>query len=304
MADEGISDPGEVFGVVASEARFDILESLWTARHEDDGGSTDDGVGFAALRRRTDIDDSGQFNYHLDKLSPRFVRKHGGDYELTAAGESVVAAAVSGMYTDLDTELAAHRVTDCPNCGGPVEAAYREGRVSVECVDCDLLVAAATVPPVAVTDAEAAELPELYNRYVVSEIYRMNSGFCTDCGGRLDRRLERDAGRDPDDPFTDELAAHYECRACGNQSQGVVMMAALDDPALVSFLHEAGIDLREEPPWELDWLFESLGTVASEDPLRVEITVELDDRALTLTLDESLDAVDADRHDPSSDGEG
>lgn len=289
---ETVSDAGEAFSDVASEARFDILESLW----EETRGS-EDPVSFATLRKRTDIDDSGQFNYHLDKLRPRFVRKAEEGYTLTHAGARIVGAAVSGVYTETDTTVESRAVTDCPECGGSVEAGYEGGKARVECRDCELLVTQAPVPPVLVASADPEELPMLYSRQLVADIYRMNSGFCVLCGGRMDRSLDRE---DDDEPLADHLEVVYRCRECGSESHGVVLMAAIDDPALVSFLYESGIEIREEPAWDLDWFFEATGRVASEDPLRVEATVEVDDRALTLTLDESLDVVDAERHQPAS----
>jgi len=292
---EGVSDAGEAFGDVASEARFDILESLWEIER-----SGEDAAGFAALRKRTDIDDSGQFNYHLDKLRPRFVRKADEGYTLTHAGTRIVGAAVSGVYTDFDTEIEAREVTECPECGGSVEARYREGVVRVECADCALVVSNGPVPPVAVAESDPEELPELYSRYMLTDVRRLNSGFCVLCGGRIDRSLNRNEDPDPDAAYSNHLGVAYECRTCGMESHGALLMAAVGDPALVSFLHDAGIDLRERPGWELDWFFEATEEVVDEDPLRVEMTVELDERALTLTLDVSLDIVDARRHEPAT----
>ncbi len=287
-----VSDAGEAFSVVASEARFDILQSLWELSR---GGV--DGAGFADLRKQTNIDDSGQFNYHLDRLRPRFVRKTDEGYELTHAGTRVVGAAVSGVYTETDVTVDAREVSNCPECAGVVEARYEGGTACVECRDCGLTVTKVPVPPVLVASADPEELPMLYSRRVVTDIYGLNSGFCMLCGGRMDRSLDRENA-------TEHTPAHlgvgYQCRECGSQSSGILLMAAIGDPTLTSFLHDAGVDLREEPVWELDWFFEATGTVVSEVPLRAEATVELDDRALTLTFDESLDVVASERHQPTT----
>lgn len=71
----------------------------------------------------------------------------------------------------------------------------------------------------------------------------------------------------------------------------------LDHPAVVSLLHDAGIDLRETPLWELDALITTTERVASEDPLRVETVVETDAAALTLRVDASLSVVEYERRE-------
>lgn len=278
---------GAAFSVVASETRFEIIEALWAETR----GTESDAVGFADLRAAAGIRDSGQFNYHLDQLRPRFVRKCDEGYELTHAGTQIIGAAVSGVYTDLDATVEPQSVGACPACSATVEASYSAGEMRIECTACELTITDLSAPPILAASFDDEELPAVFSRHLLTEVQRMNRGFCPLCSGPVEVALDRktDGKRDT---LADHLDVVYTCRECGMTAHGVVALSVIGHPAVVSFCHEAGVDVRETPVWELDWLFDAPGTVTSEDPTRIETTIELDDRALTLTLDGSLDVLD------------
>ena len=281
----GDVSPEEAFSHVASETRFDILRALWDLRNDGDQP-----VGFSDLRRRSGVRDSGQFNYHLEQLRPRFVRGVDEGYELTYAGQRIIGATVSGVYTGGDVTVDPIDAATCPNCEGTVTLGYDDARALVECEDCDLMVTDAAVPPSLVAERDPDDLPLAVSNHLLTQVQRLNRGFCTLCDGRTERELERSSPGETD-AFADHLSVVYTCRECGGTSGGVVSMVVFDHPAVVSFLHDHGIDLRETPVWELDWWYEAPGRVASEDPIRVETTVAVDDETLTLTLDEDLEVV-------------
>jgi hypothetical protein len=74
-----------------------------------------------------------------------------------------------------------------------------------------------------------------------------------------------------------------------------VEAVVIDHPAVVSFPCEDDIDLRETMVRDLDWLFDTEVTVASEDPLRVESTIDRDGERLDLTLGDTLSVMDVAR---------
>jgi hypothetical protein len=80
----------EAFAAVGSDLRLSILRALW---------ETDLPLSFSALQDRVGITDSAQFNYHLQKLVPRFVVKTESGYYSTWAGEYVVRTIVAGTFT-------------------------------------------------------------------------------------------------------------------------------------------------------------------------------------------------------------
>jgi len=291
------ADPEAVFSAVANETRFDILRAVWdlTKTGAGDGSAT-----FAEVRAEAGVQDSGQFNYHLQELSPRFVRKTEEGYETTHAGSQLVGAVVSGVYTDDETAVAAQPVGDCPNCGGTVEAGYADGQMQVECVDCEVTITDVAAPPILAASHDPDELPEVYSKHILCEIERINRGFCPYCSGRIDPRVE-----EMDGPEAEELQGFldvvYECRECGGDIHTAVGAAVIDHPAVVSLFHDAGIDVRRTPVWELDPLFETPGQVVGEDPLRIEATLEVGGDELELSLDEDVNVVEYERQSSEAD---
>jgi uncharacterized protein YuzB (UPF0349 family) len=269
-------DSSEAFSLVASETRFAVLQALWDLT----AGTETSTVSFAQLRRESDVDDSGQFNYHLDQLTPQFVRK------------------VDGEYTDLETTMEPRPVGDCPECDGTVVLGYEDGHMVVDCRGCETRVADMQAPPVLVATADPEELPELLGKHLLTEIQRMNRGFCLHCGGPLEGHVERD----DDGRLRDSWNVSFTCQVCGHVSYSLVSGTVADHPAVVSLLHEAGIDIRETPLWDVDPILDATERIGDEEPLRVETTIGTDHAALTLTLDADLDVVSYDRRDGADTG--
>jgi len=289
--DRGEADPDEVFSAVANETRFDILQAVWDLTKT---GARDSTATFADIRAEAGVRDSGQFNYHLQELIPRFVRKTDDGYDVTHAGSRLVGAVVSGVYTDDETALAPEPVGECPNCGGTVEAGYDDGQMHIDCVDCGVTITDMGAPPILAASYDAAELPAVYSKHLVSEIERINRGFCPYCSGRIDVSVD-EMDESPIEGVDGYLDVLVTCRECGGEIHSAVGAAVIDHPAVVSLFHDAGIDVRRTPLWELDPLFDAPGEVVDEDPLRVEATVEVDGTALDLVLDEDLNVLQYER---------
>lgn len=273
----------DALSAIAEESRIQILQALWEAN-----GAP---VSFSDIRKETEITDSGKFNYHLGKLQPEFVRKRDQGYELTSAGRKVIGAAVSGTYTDGDVSVAPVESGACPNCDSVLQTTYGNGTVTVACSSCELVVTNGLLaPPVLAATADTAALPQLFNRLLVSDIQRMNRGFCPLCGGQAEGSFLREASHTEatgtDGPFVELL-----CSACGFSTTQVAGAVALDRPAVIGFLYDHGVDIRDTPLWELDWLMGNSTTVTSEDPLRVDITIDQGDEQMTVTVDETLTVI-------------
>jgi hypothetical protein len=84
----------------------------------------------------------------------------------------------------------------------------------------------------------------------------------------------------------------YKCTECGAPSYTPATTAVLDHPAVVSLLHDAGIDYRVVSSWEIQQALDSEECISQEDPVRVDVTVNTEDGELTLTLDEDLNVVE------------
>lgn len=288
MSDHSI--PGDrleaAFGGLAEESRVRILRALW----EMDEPS----ASFSELHDQTGIKDSGQFNYHLDKLRPGFVRKHNDGYALTYAGKQVIGAAVAGTYTDTDVTVDTIEIRECWHCGGTFGLRYDRGYLIVECLDCDaMLINGLPAPPVIAANYESEELLEVFNQILLKHLQTMNRGFCILCGGVTEKSIVRDM--EPAWASENHLHTRIECHSCGKESYSVVGVEVMDHPVVIEFLFDHGIDIRNTPIWENDWLGEPHAEVTQENPLRIQTVVELEGDRLELVLDESLDVIDYDR---------
>jgi uncharacterized protein (DUF983 family) len=269
----------QAIAAIANETRVAILEALSAA---------DEPQSFSALRHAVGVTDSGGFNYHLDKLADRFIRKTDAGYELTYAGRWVLGSIRSGVYTDT-VEVEPVDAGTCPRCGGQLRATYREGTLEVSCADCAETVSRFGVPPTIVEGFDTEELPGALSRWVLTLVQRVQRGFCPDCSGRTRPSLDRE-----DDTLDGFLGVRYTCDRCGLSLESVVGATVLDHPAVVTFHADHGIDLRDTLIWEVPWFFEQTATVVSEDPLRVQVDPEVDGDRLSLRLDESFEVVSVD----------
>ena len=299
-------DLDDVFGVVANETRIAILRALWdehTANPEAVDGPRSEPVAFSALRERVGVADSGQFNYHLDKLVPEFVQRREDGYALTHAGAQVIGAAVSGIYTDTDTDIDV-TMGECTEsgCPGTLAASYEDGHVTVACDTCDVRTVM-HAPPVVVSGHDAASNPAVLQQFALTEIQRTVRGFCNLCDGPVEASVAEDSPAG-DGPGGSVKVVHV-CRSCGSVSHTSAGVFLLDHPAFVSLLHEAGIDYRSVPLWQTPPELEGEETLLSTDPVRIEVTANIGGTTLTALLDGDFEVVEYDRRDadgPAEDG--
>jgi hypothetical protein len=87
--------------------------------------------------------------------------------------------------------------------------------------------------------------------------------------------------------FRPELDVRFECRECAAKPRLNVGAVLMDHPAVSAFLFDVGIDLRDTYVWELVELLDPEATVASEDPLELNLVFEIDGEVLELTVDET-----------------
>ncbi|WP_053948055.1 winged helix-turn-helix domain-containing protein [Halolamina sediminis] len=281
------SDEAEnVFGLLANEVRIEILRALWAA--------APDPLAFSELRDRVGVEDSGTFNYHLNQLQPAFVTKDGG-YRLSYAGRQAVGSMVSGQFDAADAgDLGPVPAGDCMHCGETTEATYDDGFFVVDCPACEQLVVKMSTPPVLVASTEPERLPSVVSKHVLTRTERLSRGFCTLCGGRVDASLTIDSDEESV-TYRSELDVRFECRECGSEPRLNVAAVLLEDPAVVSFLHDSGIDLQETYVWELQSLLDPEAAVVGREPLELRLTFEIDGAALTVVVDESASVVEYER---------
>jgi hypothetical protein len=288
---EGGSTDGleETFGLVANDIRLDILRTLWDL-YTDDPAPEPEPVQFSTLRERVGVRDPGQFHYHLDELVPRLVSHHEEGYTLTSAGAQVVAAGVSGRYTDTDASLDPQPVEECSNCDGTLELRYEQGHAVADCDGCEAT-RIMSAPPILVVAHDVEENPELLGTFTLAKLQQTVRGFCQLCSGPVEARVP-DSSLDGQVEPLEGVKVVYECTECRAPFYVTATMAVLDHPAVVALLHDGGIDYREVPSWGVTSALDSKERILDDDPVRVEVTV---DEELTLVLDENLEVLEYSR---------
>lgn len=270
--------PEDAFALLGNELRIAVLHALKRA---------DGPLRFAELRERVGVRDSGQFNYHLGKLTGHFVRKveaadGGAGYELTLAGEQVVGAILAGTYTASPAIEPIVLDEPCPRCGGDIVAEYADELVHMACSACDDWHNEFPFPPSMVDALDREALPLAFDRWIRTTLARVVDGFCPTCTGRLAGGL---VAR-PDHPYG--VAAVYRCPQCGDEHRIGVVGPLLFHPAFVAFTYAHGLDVRAHPTWRLPGLIDQRVTVLDRDPLSVEVVSELDGDRLVVQVDEDL----------------
>ena len=272
-------DPAEAFAALSDPLRVDILRALSTVHRE----SGREPVGFAALRRRVDVRDSGRFRYHLNELRDHFVRNVEGGYRLTNTGLEVVAAMIAGTYTDRASLGPGALDSDCPVCHSPAVAVYENGRCTVTC-EHDHPLFGWTLPPAATADATLSEVVSLAELFARQAIERGLAGVCPKCSTPVDPAVVVDPDDTTDGPTPGLRVA---CDTCGARLVGPVGFCLLVDPVVAAFYRRHDRPLDERHVWEPAFVTDDdTVSVAETDPVRVDVTVSLDDESLAVTVDD------------------
>lgn len=269
-----MDDASEGFEALAHPTRMGVLRALFEA---------DSGLRFSELRKSVEATDSGNFSYHLDRLVGRFVRKSGQTYRLTERGFEVGITVVSGTYGDDEPAERIEGLGRCLFCGEPADAVFERGTSVLECSNGHRTYVA-PLPAEAVEERDESEFGELVATELYATVGRVLRGTCTACRCPVSGGLEA----------TEEGPMfRADCGFCGVEYAVPAGLCALQDPEVLSFLHDRSADPRTTPPWLFEWCQPGTGTTASEDPLRVRVKISRDDdeRAVVVDTDGSVRSI-------------
>ncbi|MFB6146455.1 MAG: hypothetical protein ABEJ08_02085 [Halobacteriaceae archaeon] len=290
-----LADARTGIDLLANETRLRIVAELGDENAVP--STARDGLPFSELRRRVGVQDSGRFNYHLDKLEGRFVQSAGegqGGYVLTGAGSQIYQLLVRGTLEADVTERTLDVTADCLQCGTGLSGTYGEnGILRVQCPDCGAGYYASPVPPALVATREDERALAAAREWVRNQTRLLARGLCPWCAGTVDRTLstgEAEPGEDERD-----LAAYvrYYCGECGTELYSTPGSRLLVHPAVVQFCADRGRDLRSRSTWRLPFAAtDDYTTVIGEDPPRVAVTVPAGEEALRVVLDENAAIAD------------
>ena len=306
---EGVVTPDEAFARLGNETRIEILRVL---------GSAAEPLQFSELYDRTDVGDSGQFNYHLGKLAGQFARKTEEGYTLSRTGRRVVEAVLSGAVTETQ-ELDRTRIDEpCEYCGAPIEVAWSEGSLRLFCTECAGQYGRAReggttsadapagylgrlpLPPAGVRDRSPDEVLPAARLSGTMDVYALSEGVCPRCSATVERTVSVCEDHAADETLCEACQSRYatgvgfECTNCIYKGGGGGGLALLTDDAFVEFLVDHGYNpIAVDSTSAVNRVHQNYEEdVLSTDPLRVEFTFRLDGDALSLTVDENLNVIE------------
>jgi DNA-binding transcriptional ArsR family regulator len=274
--------PDRGFEVLSDETRLGILRALSDRLRE---APESPGLGFSDLRRRVGVRDSGNFNYHLEKLRGRFVTKADGGYRLAPAGLQVVAALITGVYGD-GAELGPTELDDaCPVCEERLTATYEDDLLQFTCPN-DHSFGNALVPGV-VENRSLAEVIEIWTLKTRQDLELAVENVCPFCYAHVELSPEFDR--------MDGLPeVETRCHRCGVRLEIPVIVAVVYHPTAAAFYGDHGIDVRRRPLWAPEF-YGPVGVTPAPERRQFDVTVELDGETLEATLDDSLSVLDVTR---------
>ncbi|AGB17022.1 hypothetical protein Halru_2440 [Halovivax ruber XH-70] len=318
-ADAATLAPDDAFAVLANETRFEIVRALWELYEPDDPANVvkfadlydgDTAVTFSELYDRVGYGDTGNFNYHIEQLTDHFVRRTDSGYELTEAGFEIARAVIAGTVSERPSIDTAEIDATCPRCDAPVVVSYENHHVKVSCSQClgiwqnaagdEGVLFTFAFPPAGLSHRTPDEAFHATLAYNFNRIRSFIHGVCPDCSSVVEGSLDicephEPGGRGgcPDCHRRHRIEVSTVCNRCKSVARGPLTIAIFAHPTLISFLHDHGA-VHHFASWETFHLAQTVSEdVVDTDPVRIRLTVPCDDDRLQLTLDESLEVVDA-----------
>lgn len=308
--------PNDAFAVLGNEIRMEILQVLGKA-----GGA----LPFSELRERVGVSDSGQFNYHLDKLTGHFLKQTDKGYELRRAGARIIESILSGAVTE--TPMLEPTVIEepCFLCGEPLEVSFHEERLEMYCTGCAGLFGEANrtgewqsdpthgylgylpLPPAGVRGRTPRELFHAAWVWGNLEIQSMASGVCPRCSATMDSTIDVCTEHYPTEGLCDHcdrrkaINLGFTCTNCIFEGGGAFVIGLVATTELLAFLVGNGLNpVNPDSPSAVDKVHNTFEEeVLSTDPLKVHITFECGGSTIGLTVDDDLAVVDTSEGSPS-----
>lgn len=278
MTDESVSRTltHDSFSAISNAIRLDILEMLWM--HGE--------ASFTDLYGRIDLEDTGQFSYHLNQLLDQFVYKSDEHYKLTNAGREIVMTVLTHVEGKNSLESPFALDSPCHSCGEEIHAQCYGDWLSIDCASCEKLYASYPVERVALHHHDADDFLAIFDQRIRRKNALVHRRICPNCTATMNRSVIPDAEPEPGLPFV----FFHECEYCRFEIFTVPATGLLEHPAVIEFYHSRDIDLYDIPHWKLDWMFHGDPIeVVTDSPLEYTVTIEIETDRLRASLDESGD---------------
>ena len=297
--------PEEAFGALGNGTRMTILRVLADA---------DGPLPFSELRDRVGMEDSGQFNYHLDKLVGHFLARTDAGYELRKPGDRVVEAVLSGAVTEAPTLELTEVDEQCFRCGGGVKVGFREERVEAYCTQCDGMygegfaetasmraadddeeygyLGGFDLPSAGLRDRTPMEALETAYVWARMESFVAACGSCPRCAAPVEESTIVCEDHDAADGLCEACHSRYavlrewRCTNCTRWAGHPLYFKCLTDTAVAAFMLTRGVNPFTDlsTPAHVDYE----ETLESTDPLAVTYSVSIGDDSVAVSFDETL----------------
>lgn len=314
-----VLSPNDAFAVLGNETRMEILQTL---------GNADGPLSFSELRDRVGMRDSGQFNYHLDKVDGHFVSKTGDGYELRQAGRRVIQTVFSGAVTE-DPVIEPTVIDEpCPLCGASTVVAFYQERLDHYCTDCNGYYGVTTpltdeapssgrsseqaeygyigsvpFPPAGLQGRTAEEVFQASVAWFLLEVLAIANHVCPRCSAPLEESLRICEEHETTDGTCGKCSHRHAillnsaCSNCLYDRTGAFGLRLLTADDLLAFLLSHGINPISPSARAAYYavLVDYEEEILSVQPFEARFTFRFDQDTLTLTVDDDLSVVSVTR---------
>lgn len=311
--------PDEAFEVLGNEIRMEILQRLADA---------EDPLPFSELRDRVGVGDSGQFNYHLDKLVGHFVDDADEGYTLQTAGERVIEAVLSGAVTETPRVEPTRIDQSCFLCGAPMQVSFRQEWVAMACTECDGLYSASeragaevppgrmeqgylgglTLPPAGVKGRPPEEILRAASAWTALNALGISSDICPRCSAPVNRTVrvcdDHDASEGLCRTCNRRHAVLFEdtCSNCLFTLGGAAVIGLVANTDLIAFQTTHGLNPIRLTPEAYSIMLGYDEEILSTEPLKARFTWTIDGDSLALTVNGGLSVIDVTKSRNSNPG--
>ncbi|WP_266079325.1 DUF7351 domain-containing protein [Haladaptatus caseinilyticus] len=272
-------DPADALAAIGNERRVSMIYELQQAFRNGEYS-----LSYAELKQRVGLRDSGNFNYHLQRLVGQYVRKTTAGYELTYAGRKVASALTAGIFTEQADGTTLPAPGTCYNCHEEsIIARYEHERIRITCDDCGEEILHNPFPPAPTTRRD--DLLSTFDVWTRRWNALASAGTCPECGSRMEGQITES---EPTLSIGDvPYRLRVSCRECWAMSNLPLGCLVREHPRVVGFHAAHGVDIDARPLWDIDWaLHHEYLSLVGTDPLSFRLRIPLDDEELRLTFDD------------------
>lgn len=257
-------ESAELLKLFGNDTRQRILQTLWEHLDLHDYVTrTQAGLSFTELRERAGVSDSGNFNYHIGRLTGKLVEKQDGEYVLTPLGYNLMRSIQELRSFSYEVQPEQRIDTPCPFCGGDLVTEYRRELVRVRCCDCGGLSGGELMSARIRATATDLGMRQLLDRAVLNLFSRLRKsryGVCWNCLNRLEQSLvvcgdhqRREGGACAECLTRHRVRTRVECQNCDTSDSGPLLEYAVTHPVTMAFFHRHGTGPAQRGPWRY-WL--------------------------------------------------